>query len=62
MKIHIDIDLQPQKTSELKRLAECAKNIYAAINLIEEQMENYRQRLEQLEQMTTHIESPQQEN
>ena len=62
MKIHIDIDLQPHKTSELERLAQCAKNIYAAINLIEEQMENYLQRLEQLEQMTTHIEPPQQEN
>jgi molecular chaperone GrpE (heat shock protein) len=62
MKIHIDIDLQPHDTAELARLVQFAKNIFASIDTMEAEIENYRQRLERVEEMTTRFESEREEN
>jgi molecular chaperone GrpE (heat shock protein) len=62
MKIHIDIDLQPHDTAELARLVQFAKNIFASIDTMEAEIENYRQRLERVEEMTTRFESKREEN
>jgi molecular chaperone GrpE (heat shock protein) len=62
MKIRIDIDLQPSKTEELDRLARLIKSIEAIINALESEIENYRRRLERIEEMTTRFESNHEEN
>jgi prefoldin subunit 5 len=62
MKIHIDIDLQPSDTEELKRLARFISNIDATLNAIELEMESYRQRLERIEEMTTRFEPSHEEH
>lgn len=62
MKINITIDLQPHSTAELDRLARFIKNIDATPNAIELEIDNYRQRLERVEEMTTRIEPNQEEN
>ncbi len=62
MKIHIDIDLQPHDTAELARLVQFAKNIFASIDSMEAEIENYRQRLERVEEMTTRFESEREES
>ncbi len=62
MKINISIDLQPQNTAELDRLARFVSNIEATLSAIELEIENYRQRLERVEEMTTRFESAQEEN
>ena len=61
MKIHIEIDLQPSNTKELNRLARFIESIDATLNAIELELENYRQRLERVEEMTTRFESAQEE-
>jgi predicted nucleic acid-binding Zn-ribbon protein len=62
MKIHIDIDLQPSDIAELDRLARFIKSIDATLNAMELEIENYRRRLERVEEMTTRFESSQEEN
>jgi molecular chaperone GrpE (heat shock protein) len=62
MKIRIDIDLQPSKTEELDRLARLIKSLEAIINALESEIENYRRRLERIEEMTTRFESNHEEN
>jgi molecular chaperone GrpE (heat shock protein) len=59
---HIDIDLQPHDIAELERLAQFVKNIDAILNALEAEIENYRQRLERVEEMTTRFESSQEES
>lgn len=62
MKIHIDIDLKLSNTEELNVLAQFIKNFDAILNALEAEIKNYRQRLEQVEEMTTRFESRQEEN
>ena len=62
MKINISIDLKPHNTAELDRIAQFAKNMYSTLNLIEAELENYRQRLERVEEMTTRFESDNEES
>ncbi len=62
MKINISIDLQPHNTAELDRLARFVKTIDATLNAIELEIENYRERLERVEEMTTRFEPSQEEN
>jgi molecular chaperone GrpE (heat shock protein) len=62
MKINISIDLQPHNSEELDRLARIIKNIDAILNAIELEIDNYRQRLERVEEMTTRFEPNQEEN
>ena len=61
MKINISIDLQPQNTAELDRLAQFISKIDAILNAIEAELDKYRQRLERVEEMTTRFESSQEE-
>ncbi|MEW6498415.1 MAG: hypothetical protein AB1589_38840 [Cyanobacteriota bacterium] len=53
MKIHIDIDLKLSNPEELDILAQFIKNFDAMLKALEAEVENYRQRLEQVEEMTT---------
>jgi molecular chaperone GrpE (heat shock protein) len=62
MKIHIDIDLKLSNAEELDILARFIKNFDAMLKALEAEVENYRRRLEQVEEMTTHFESSQEEN
>jgi prefoldin subunit 5 len=62
MKIHIDIDLKLSNAEELDILARFIKNFDAMLKALEAEVENYRQRLEQVEEMTTRFESTQEEN
>jgi molecular chaperone GrpE (heat shock protein) len=62
MKINISIDLQPHNTAELDTIAQFAENMYSTLNLIEAELENYRQRLERVEEMTTRFESDNEES
>jgi hypothetical protein len=62
MKINISIDLQPHNTAEVDRLAGFIKSIDSTLNAIELEIENYRQRLERVEEMTTRFESSQEES
>jgi predicted DNA-binding protein YlxM (UPF0122 family) len=56
MKIDIHIDLKPEETAELNRIAKLLRSIYTNIDILEEELENYRQRLEKVEEMTTRFE------
>jgi hypothetical protein len=56
MKIDIHIDLKPEETAELNRIAKLLRIIYTNIDILEEELENYRQRLEKVEEMTTRFE------
>jgi hypothetical protein len=62
MKIHIDIDLKLSNAEEVDLLARFIKNFDAILKALEAEMESYRQRLEQVEEMTTRFESSQEEN
>jgi molecular chaperone GrpE (heat shock protein) len=62
MKIHIDIDLKLSNAEELDILARFIKNFDAMLKALEAEVENYRRRLEQVEEMTTRFESSQEEN
>jgi hypothetical protein len=62
MKIRIEIDLQPSNTDESDRLARFMKSIDSTLNAIELEIENYRRRLERIEEMTTRFESSHEEN
>ncbi|HCF27249.1 MAG TPA: hypothetical protein DEV81_08610 [Cyanobacteria bacterium UBA11049] len=62
MKIRIDIDIQPSSTAELDTLAWFIKSTNATLSALESEIENYRRRLEQVEEMTTRFESGQEEN
>ncbi len=62
MKIHIDIDLKLSNAEELDILARFIKNFDAILKALEAEVENYRQRLERVEEMTTRFESSQEEN
>lgn len=62
MEIHIHIDLQPSIIEELDRLARFIKSMDATLNAMELEIENYRQRLERVEEMTTRFESSQEES
>jgi prefoldin subunit 5 len=62
VKINISIDLQPHNTAELDRLAQFIKSIDATLNALELEIENYRQRLERVEEMTTRFEPSQEES
>jgi molecular chaperone GrpE (heat shock protein) len=62
MKIHIDIDLKLSNAEELDLLARFIKNFDAILKALEAEMESYRRRLEQVEEMTTRFESSQEEN
>ena len=62
MRIRIDIDLQPSNTNELDRLAQFIKSIEALVNALESEIENYRRRLEKIEELTTRFESGNEQN
>ncbi len=62
MEIHIHLDLQPSIIEELDRLARFIKSMDATLNAMESEIENYRQRLERVEEMTTRFESSQEES
>lgn len=62
MKIHIDIDLKLSNAEEVDLLARFIKNFDAILKALEAEMENYRRRLEEVEEMTTRFESSQEEN
>jgi molecular chaperone GrpE (heat shock protein) len=62
MKIQIDIDLKLSNAEELDILARFIKNFDAMLKALEAEVENYRRRLEQVEEMTTRFESSQEEN
>jgi predicted nucleic acid-binding Zn-ribbon protein len=62
MEIHIHLDLQPSIIEELDRLARFIKSMDATLNAMELEIENYRQRLERVEEMTTRFESSQEES
>ncbi len=62
MKIHIDIDIKLSNAEELDILARFIKNFDAMLKALEAEVENYRRRLEQVEEMTTRFESSQEEN
>jgi molecular chaperone GrpE (heat shock protein) len=61
MKIDISIDLKPHNTAELDRLAKFVSDMDATLNALEAEIENYRRRLERVEEMTTRFESSQEE-
>jgi hypothetical protein len=56
MKIDIHIDIKPEETAELDRIWKFIRNVHTGLNLIEDELENYRQRLEKVEEMTTRFE------
>ncbi len=56
MKIDIHIDLKPEETAQLDRISKFLRDIHTSIDLIEDELENYRQRLEKVEEMTTRFE------
>jgi predicted DNA-binding protein YlxM (UPF0122 family) len=56
MKIDIHIDLKPEETAELNRISKLLRIIYTNIDILEDELENYRQRLEKVEEMTTRFE------
>lgn len=63
IQIHqINIDLEPHNTKELERLARFVSSIDATLSAMELEIENYRQRLERIEEMTTRFESSQEES
>jgi exonuclease VII small subunit len=62
MRIRIDIDLQPSNFNELDRLAQFIKSIEAIVNALESEIENYRRRLEKIEELTTRFESGNEQN
>ena len=62
MKIHIDIDLKLSNAEELNLLARFIKNFDAILKALEAEVDSYRRRLEQVEEMTTRFESSQEEN
>jgi hypothetical protein len=62
MKINISIDLQLPGTPEMDTLTWFIKSINATLNAFESEIENYRRRLERVEEMTTRFESGQDEN
>ena len=62
MKIHIDIDLEPSKNSKSDMdLARMIQGLDAILRAFESELENYRQRLERVEEMTTRFEARQEE-
>jgi hypothetical protein len=56
MKIDIHINLTPEETAELDRIWKFVRNLHTGVNLIEDELENHRQRIEKVEEMTTRFE------
>jgi predicted DNA-binding protein YlxM (UPF0122 family) len=56
MKIDIHIDLTLEETAQLDRISKFLRNIHTNIDILEDELENYRQRLEKVEEMTTRFE------
>lgn len=57
MRITINIDFKPHKTTEFNRVSDQLRNLYESITLLEMEMEKDRQWLEKLEERTTHLKS-----
>lgn len=62
MRIRIDIDIQPSNANEIDRLAQFIKSVEAIVNALESEIENYRRRLEKIEELTTRFESGNEQN
>jgi molecular chaperone GrpE (heat shock protein) len=56
MKININIDLQTPKMRDLESLIQVIHSIIHAVNAMEAEIENYRRRLERIEETTTRFE------
>jgi hypothetical protein len=53
MKIEIKIDLTPDTTAELDRIAKSIVNLCESFDLLEKEVDAYSVRIEKIEEMTT---------